>query len=217
MVGASVGHLGVGEGRSGDLAGRFDDKKLALMLPGCDARNAARMAEALRKRIESNKIAHAGAKKRKIMTIHVGVATIKPKRTLPNIELQKRVDAALYEARFQGGNKVVAYQPLSKLKLVRWDQPNDGPLSEQSLTQKLLVWGYDIAKDILQPNEKPREHASEHDTMISPLTGELLIDVEGHTMSVKSGDSVYIPHGVAIALQASGDKSVIRFTATKSE
>ena len=105
--------------RSGDLAGRFDDKKLALMLPGCDARNAARMAEALRKRIESTKIAHAGAKKRKIMTIHVGVATIKPKRTLPNIELQKRVDAALYEARFQGGNKVVAYQPLSKLKLVR--------------------------------------------------------------------------------------------------
>jgi hypothetical protein len=81
------------------------------------------MAEALRKRIESTKIAHADAKK----------------RTLSNIELQKRADAALYETRFRGGNKVVAYQPLSKLKLVHWDQPNDGPLSEQSLTQKLLV------------------------------------------------------------------------------
>jgi hypothetical protein len=69
----------------------------------------------------------------------------------------------------------------------------------------------------LQPNEKPREHASEHDTMISPPTGKLLIDVEGHAMSVKREGSVYVPHRVAIALEASGDKSVIRFTATKSE
>ena len=104
---------------SGDLAGRFEDEKLALMLPGCDARDAARMADALRKRIESIKIAHTGAKNRETVTVHVGVATIKPARSLPNVELQKRADAALYEARFQGGNKVVAYKPLSKLKLER--------------------------------------------------------------------------------------------------
>ena len=202
--------------RSGDLAGRFAEDRLALMLPGCDARDSTRMADALRKRVETLKIAHSGAKNRDTVTIHVGVATIKPTRSLPNVELIKRSDAALYEARFQGGNKVVAYKPLSKLKLERWDQPSDGPLSEQSLTQKLLVWGYDTAKDILRPGDKPREHLSDNDTIIAPLTGELLIDVEGHTMSVKGGDSVFVPNGVALLLQAAGENPVIKFTATKS-
>jgi diguanylate cyclase (GGDEF)-like protein len=213
-----VGHSIKGFGRrSGDLAGRYEDEKLALMLPGCDARNAARMAEALRKRIESTKIAHAGSKNREMATVHVGVATIKPARSLPTTELQKRTDGALYEARFQGGNKVVTYKPLSKLKLERWNQPSDGPLSEQSMTQKLLVWGYDTVKDILRPGEKPREHVSEDDTVIAILAGELLIDVEGHTMAIKAGDTIFIPHGIAILLQASGDKPVVKFTATKSK
>ncbi len=202
--------------RSGDLAGRYDDAKLALLLPGCDARNAARMSEALRKRVQSNKIAHAGAKNRDILTLHIGVATIKPSRTLPHSEIQKRADAALYEARFQGGNKVIAYKPLSKLKLERWDKPNDGPLSEQAMTQKLLVWGYDTAKEILRPGEKPREQVSEDDTVIAILTGELLIDVEGHTMAISAGDSIFVPQGIALLLQASGERPVVKFTATKS-
>lgn len=202
--------------RSGDLAGRYDDEKLALMLPGCDIRNAARMADALRKRVEGTKIAHAGSDNRDTVTVHVGVATMKPSRGLEKEELSSRADAALYEARFQGGNKVVTYKPLSKLKLERWDKPNDGPLSEQSLTQKLLVWGYDTAKDILTPGEKPRKHVSEHDTVIAILTGELLIDVEGHTMAIKPGDSIFVPVGVVLRLQATGEHPVVKFTATKS-
>ncbi len=202
--------------RSGDLAGRYEDEKLALMLPGCDIRNAARMAEALRKRIEGTKIAHAGSKNRETVTVHVGVATMKPSRGLNKEELSTRADAALYEARFQGGNKIVTYKPLSKLKLERWDKPNDGPLSEQSLTQKLLVWGYDTTKEILTPNDKPREHVSDHDTVIAILTGELLIDVEGHTMALKPGDSIFVPTGVVLRLQATGEHPVVKFTATKS-
>lgn len=203
--------------RSGDIAGRFEDEKLALLLPGCDARNSARMTEALRKRVEGSKIAHAGGKNRDIMTVHIGVATIKPARSLPPGELLKRAEAALYEARFQGGNKVVGYKPLSKLRLERWDQPNDGPLGEQSLTQKLLLWGYDTAKEILRPGDNPREHVSEDDTVIAILTGELLIEVEGHAMAIKAGDSIFVPHGVAVMLQASGDKPVVKFTATKNK
>ena len=50
--------------RAGDLTARFDGPRFALLLPGCDTRNAARMAEALRKRIEGLKIPHAAAKVR---------------------------------------------------------------------------------------------------------------------------------------------------------
>lgn len=211
-----VGHTVKGFGRrAGDLAGRYEDGKLAIMLPGCDALDAVRIAEALRKRVESIKVVHAGAKNRDTVTIHLGVATIKPALSLPSTELQKRSDAALYEARFQGGNKVVAYKPLSKLKLERWDKVNDGPLSEQTMLQKLLVWGYDTAKSMLRNNEKPREHVSEHDTVIAALAGELLVNVEGHTMAIKGGDSIFVPRGVALLLQARGDNPVVIFIATK--
>jgi quercetin dioxygenase-like cupin family protein len=44
-----------------------------------------------------------------------------------------------------------------------------------------------------------------------------LIDVEGHTMAVKGGDSIFVPHGVALMLLASGDSPAVKFTATKSK
>ncbi|MGH8596184.1 MAG: GGDEF domain-containing protein, partial [Gammaproteobacteria bacterium] len=140
--------------RAGDTAGRYDESKLVLLLPGCDVRNASRLAEALRKRVESQNIPHAHAKNNEIVTVHVGIAMIKPTRTMHSSELLKRVDTAVYEARFQGGNRVVAYQPLGKLRVDRWDTQRDGPLNDQSLMQKLLVWGYDTSKLLMRPGTK---------------------------------------------------------------
>lgn len=203
--------------RAGDLAGRYDESKIGLLLPGCDARNAGRLAEALRKRIESLKIPHANAQSREVMTVHVGVATTKPSRSMRSDELLKRVDAALYEARFQGGNKVVVYQPLSKLRIERWDIPNDGPLNEQSLLQKLLVWGYDTEKSVLKPGTSLVTESRPTDTVISILNGDLLIEVEGHTLTIRPGDSVFIPSGIETRLQTLGDKPVYKFTANKNK
>ncbi|MFT4562046.1 MAG: diguanylate cyclase (GGDEF)-like protein [Gammaproteobacteria bacterium] len=212
-----IGQMVKGFGRrSGDLAGRWENEKLAIMLPGCDARNALRVGEALRKRIETTKITHAAAKGRSIVTIHAGVATVKPSAGLPSNEIQKRADAALYEARFQGGNKVIAHQPLSRLKLQRWDKATDGPLSEQSMLQKLLVWGYDTSKDILRSHDKPKEYFAESDSVIAVLAGELMVEVEGHAMVIKGGDSLVVPNGMSITLQAKSDVPVVLFSAIKA-
>ncbi|MBI4694813.1 MAG: diguanylate cyclase [Gammaproteobacteria bacterium] len=203
--------------RPGDAAGRYDESKITLLLPGCDARNGARIADALRKRVEALKIPHAKATNREVMTVHIGVATMKPSRHLPPGELLKRMDAALYEAQFQGGNRVVAYQPLSKLKLEHWDMVNDGPLTEQSLIQKLLVWGYDTSKETLKPGTPPVAEMTEHEKVIALLTGEVKIEVEGHAMMVKTGDCVVIPAGVEIALHVVGERAVHKFTAVKNK
>src|SRR5690606_5206427 len=119
---------------------------------------------------------HANAKNRQIVTVHIGVAMIKPTRALKPEELIKRVEAALYEARFQGGNKTVVYQPLSELRLERWDPPTDGPLNEQSLMQKLLVWGYDTAKQIMRPHTAVEPQLLQDEQVLAILTGELAID-----------------------------------------
>jgi len=203
--------------RPGDAAGRYDDTRLALLLSGCDARNASRIAEALRKRVEGQNIPHTGARGgRSTLTVHIGVAMMKPTRGMQTAELVKRVEGALYEARFQGGNKVMAYQPLSKLRLERWDQPSDGQLSEQSMMQKLLVWGYDTSKQLLAPGTTVEPRILEHELVVAALTGELRLDVEGHAMSLKAGDCVVIPAGVELSMEVVGPKPVVKLTATRN-
>ena len=203
--------------RAGDMAGRYEEYSLALLLPGCDSRNAQRMAEAIRKRIEGSKIAHPGASTRNHVSAHVAVATTIPGRGLPSNELLKRAETALYEAKFQGGNKVVSYQPLSKLKLSRWDAKADGQLNEQSLIQKLLVWGYDTTQRTLRPNEPRREHKSDKLTVIALLNGKVILELEGHNMALKAGDTVFVPKNVVVHLTLVGEQAATIFTAVHSE
>jgi len=201
--------------RAGDSAGRYDESRVALVLPGCDARSATKIAEAMRKRVEGQNIPHANARGRSALTVHIGVAMLKPTRSMLPAELVKRVEAALYEARFQGGNKVVTYQPLNKLRLERWDLPSDGPLNEQSMMQKLLVWGYDTSKELLSPGATVDARILTEELVLAILGGELKIDVEGHTMTLKPGDCVFIPAGVETGMEVVGTKSVLKLTAAK--
>ena len=202
--------------RAGDMAGRFEDQTLALLLPRCDSRNAQRMAEALRRRVEGSKIAHPGGRNRTIVTAHIAVATSKPGRGLPSSELLKRAEVALYESKFQGGNKVVAYKPLSKLKLERWDVQADGRLNEQSLVQKLLVWGYDTTQKTLHPNEPAREHHYDKETVIALLTGEIILELEGHNLALKAGDSVFVPKNIILHLKLASREPSTIFTAIRN-
>ena len=203
--------------RAGDMAGRYDDNNLALLLPGCDSRNAQRMAEAIRKRVEGSKIAHPGASNRTHTTAHVAVAATIPGRGLPSDELLKRAETALYEAKFQGGNKVVAYQPLSKLKLERWDTKTDGRLNDQSMMQKLLVWGYDTTQQTLRPNDPKREHKSDKATVVALLNGQIILELEGHNMALKGGDCVFVPKNIVVNLTLVGDEPATLFSAVRSE
>jgi ethanolamine utilization protein EutQ (cupin superfamily) len=61
------------------------------------------------------------------------------------------------------------------------------------MPQKLLVWGYDTVKNILNPENKSRE---------------LIVDIEGHTMAVKAGDFIFIPLDIVVLLSVSGEKPV---------
>jgi diguanylate cyclase (GGDEF)-like protein len=202
--------------RAGDMAGRYDDSRMGLLLHNCDSRNALRIAEALRKRIEAHKIPHAGSKNRDILTIHVGVATMMPARSLQVKEIFKRVETALYEAQFQGGNKVVIYKPLSKIRLERWDTQAEGQLNEQAMMQKLLVWGYETEKTILPAGTSLPDQVSEDELVVSILTGELKITIEGHSMIIQPGDCIFVPPSMAMHLDVVGDQPVVKFTATRT-
>lgn len=203
--------------RAGDLTARYGNDQFALLLPGADAANGQRIAEAIRARIEGQKIAHASAPQRGHVTIHAGVVTMIPVRNMNHEELLKRIDTSVYEARFQGGNRVVAYKPLDKIKVNHWSRNDDGPLNEQSLIQKLLLWGFDTKRSVLRPGSSLADMAHDNEIVYALLTGRMLFTIEGSQLEVEAGDCVFIPGGTTCQAEVYGDDPVLSFVASRPD
>jgi diguanylate cyclase (GGDEF)-like protein len=83
--------------RAGDIVARYGGEEFAVLLPETDAEHALRVAEMLRERV-------AAATP---VTISVGVSTILPDLGGASFVLVADADAALYEAKRSGRNRVV--------------------------------------------------------------------------------------------------------------
>lgn len=87
--------------RETDIVCRYGGEEFALLLPHTSAADAASLAERLRAGVES------APWKRRALTISLGVCTLGPDMADP-LALLERADAALYEAKAQGRNRVVS-------------------------------------------------------------------------------------------------------------
>jgi len=94
--------------RATDTAARFGGEEFALVLPRSDAESALQVAERIRRDFAEAAIEAGGAKLRS--TVSAGVATAGPKGQ-PFEEVLRSADSALYAAKRDGRNRVVA-EPL---------------------------------------------------------------------------------------------------------
>jgi diguanylate cyclase (GGDEF)-like protein len=203
--------------RPGDLAARYDGNIIAILLPDCDSRNAVRMGDALRKRIEAQKIPHEKSNIGQALTAHIGVATLIPVKEYQPSELIQRLDKALYEARFQGGNCVVAFRTMDKLKLEHWNPKSDDTLSKQAMLHKLIIRGFKTEPVGYPPSSVLPDKTAEGESVCALYQGELKLIIEGEYMLLRAGDVIYIPTGTTWGAEVVSPRDVLGFEGRRSD
>jgi diguanylate cyclase (GGDEF)-like protein len=100
-------HLDAAVRRTGDLVARWGGEEFALLLPGTDLAGAIAVAEELRAGIEALALPHEAAPAGRV-TASVGVAAAVPTPEEGPEGLVEAADRALYRAKDEGRNRVVA-------------------------------------------------------------------------------------------------------------
>ena len=94
--------------RPGDHAARYGGEEFVVLLPATDATGALAVAEQLRQAVSALAIEHPGSPER-IVTVSIGVSTLAPSSTAEQPDqLIAAADQALYRAKAEGRNRVVA-------------------------------------------------------------------------------------------------------------
>ena len=100
--------LGRATSRAGEVAGRYGGEEFILILPGADADIARRTAERLAELVREEHIPHRSSGTSDRVTISQGVLTVAPDGDIDPINLIDAADAALYQAKAEGRNRIVA-------------------------------------------------------------------------------------------------------------
>lgn len=93
--------------RSGELVARYGGEEFVIILPGLDGTEACAAMERIRAAVQALGLPHAKASVAGVVTISIGVASCVPQQGQNSASLVHAADAALYQAKDQGRNKVV--------------------------------------------------------------------------------------------------------------
>lgn len=98
-----------GAARQVDIIARYGGEEFVAVLPNTDLEGALRLAERIREEIAAHPFVFEGHSVS--LTVSIGVATSDDPRVSGERDLIKQADAALYQAKWQGRNRVCAIDP----------------------------------------------------------------------------------------------------------
>ncbi|WP_020585488.1 diguanylate cyclase [Desulfobacter curvatus] len=94
--------------RPGDFVGRYGGEEFVVLLPECDLEGALEMAEKIRLKIKDLKIPHIFSKVTDHITVSLGCKSMQYESGTACTQLLQKADQALYLAKEQGRDRVVA-------------------------------------------------------------------------------------------------------------
>lgn len=97
--------------RPADQASRYGGEEFVVILPETSSSGAKSLAEEIRKNVEALNIPHEGSTIASCLTISIGIASVVPFGEDGPLSLVKLADAALYQAKDGGRNRVVESEP----------------------------------------------------------------------------------------------------------
>jgi diguanylate cyclase (GGDEF)-like protein len=95
-------------GRDGDLVARYGGEEFVVLLPSMSNEDALKLAWEVQGNIASLKIAHQMSEVSDYVTISIGIATVRPKKNMYPTSLIEKADCALYKAKNEGRNRIIA-------------------------------------------------------------------------------------------------------------
>lgn len=128
------------EAREVDIVARYGGEELVVVLPETGRKRAYDFAERVRQRIEETLFDHMRSQPLGKITISGGVATF-PVDAASEDDLIKKADNCLYQAKSQGRNRVVAFEPAFKIQL-RFHPYR--PVNKVALVGNFNNWDKDI-------------------------------------------------------------------------
>lgn len=99
--------------RAGELAARYGGEEFVILLPGHDVNSALAEAQRIRSAVEALSLPHKASDTAQVVTVSLGVASRMPQRAEDPYGLVQQADEALYLAKHQGRNRVVAHPSIS--------------------------------------------------------------------------------------------------------
>lgn len=93
--------------RAGELPARYGGEEFVVIVPGVEPEEALAAAERIRQAIQDEAMPHAASPVAEVVTASLGVAVGVPHAAQARRSLLERADAALYQAKHAGRNRVV--------------------------------------------------------------------------------------------------------------
>lgn len=92
---------------SRDMVARYGGEEFAVILPEGSQERVYQVARQIQALVQDLAIPHRQSKVSSIVTLSLGIATLLPKSTFSVDELIAEADAAIYEAKARGRNRIV--------------------------------------------------------------------------------------------------------------
>ena len=108
-------------------------------------------------------------------------------------------------------------RPDPPVRIERWDEKNDGPLSEKALRQRLERLGYTVTRYVYAPGTLFPQHDHEVDKIDAVLSGRFCITIGGDRVILQAGDSIVVPRRTLHSAEVIGDEPVVSLDATHEE
>jgi len=104
-----------------------------------------------------------------------------------------------------------------KVHVERWDEGQDGPVSEAELTSRLEQRGYAVSRYTYAPGTAFPKHTHGVDKIDAVVAGTFRVVLEGQEVLLGPGDTVSVPRGAVHSAEVVGNESVVSLDAVKGE